>query len=635
MRKEIYTQSASLHASVVARPKKPSITGVTRLETQPTTVGLQAGLQAPVADPLWLLARQWQFNEFEGEDAGTPIDLSFAIDGTRVDAFRPGASPDTAWQPLNDGGPPIETRVEAEAVWRTHPRLRAEAGQHALRMAAKPLRDALLLAFPLTLQAPTDADSDRAGARWAALLGSGRSVDGAALAAALQPLRDADGALTSLPPTLPLAGADADAARAVLTRWLRWLDAFVVEGDGASWQRNRLEYAFALRAGATQLEADEYTDGRVDWDDFVARGGEQAEPPNPIKQAFAVASRLPAPVTYPGMPAERYWEFEDGNVNFAGAEAGVTDVLRLCVTEFALTYGNDWFLVPVRLPVGWLHRVSRFDVRDSFGVASSPQPMRNPDGSQWTLYALAAERGSRVAHTLFLPDTLDGVQEGTVLEHTLLARDEMANVAWAIERTVQGAAGEPLNRTQEAQALAFQQRIDFSGAAAADATLVYRLQTPVPSNWTPLLPVRDPLLNLADPLSIRLARAGFKRFYPQAGVDVIGEDSPEYAAFLAHLRGQPNFIDVDELDANLVAATFHPRGWLLRSDPTVPLAGDPLLLEEEEVPRIGATLKRKFQYARSSDGRSWLWIGRSKTAGRGEARGELRYDVAVKRQTLR
>ena len=53
------------------------------------------------------------------------------------------------------------------------------------------------------------------------------------------------------------------------------------------------------------------------------------------------------------------------------------------------------------------------------------------------------------------------------------------------------------------------------------------------------------------------------------------------------------------------------------------------------MPRIGATLKRKFQYARSSDGRAWLWLGRSKTAGRGEARSALRYDVAVKRETLR
>jgi hypothetical protein len=37
----------------------------------------------------------------------------------------------------------------------------------------------------------------------------------------------------------------------------------------------------------------------------------------------------------------------------------------------------------------------------------------------------------------------------------------------------------------------------------------------------------------------------------------------------------------------------------------------------------------------SSDGRTWLWVGRSKMAGRGEAQSAPRFDVAVKRETLR
>jgi hypothetical protein len=53
------------------------------------------------------------------------------------------------------------------------------------------------------------------------------------------------------------------------------------------------------------------------------------------------------------------------------------------------------------------------------------------------------------------------------------------------------------------------------------------------------------------------------------------------------------------------------------------------------VPRIGAILKRTFQYARSSDRRSWLSIGRSKTAGRGEASSNLRFDAVVKATTTR
>lgn len=631
-----YELSKNAASQTFVGVRTPSITGITRLETQPTAINLQAGLAAPLADPLWLLSRQWQFNEFQGEDAGTPLRLAFQVQGVKVDAFRAGADPAAAWQPIDDHDVPIETRVEAEPAWATHPRLRGEAGMHALRMASAPVRVALLAAYPFALAAPTDADADRAGLLWSTLLDA-RTIDALALANELRPLLDAGGKLGALPARVALGGADADVAKTMLEKWIAWLDTVLYEGDAAhsSWQRNRMEYAFALKAGDTRLDAAEYTDGHLDWEDFQATAVATAK--EPVRQTFAVASRHPTPVRYPGMPAERFWEFEDGDVNFAGAEAGVTDLLRMSVTEFALTFGNDWFLVPVRLPVGWVHQVSDFVITDSFGVASSANAIVNPDGTQWAMYSMTADvtLQGRLQHALFLPDSLDGVLEGAVLEETTLARDEMANLAWAIEHTVQGVSGEPLDRGLEAHALAFQQRIAFDGGIDSPQ-LVYRLQTPVPANWTPLLPVRDTPFNPADPLTIRLARAGMKRFYPEASIEVIGAVDPAYVDFLALLDAQADFISRVDIGDGLRSYVFYPRGWMLRRDPLHPMADDDtLLVEEEEVPRIGATLKRKFQYARSSDGRTWLWVGRSKVAGRGEAQSALRFDVAVKRETLR
>src|SRR5204862_353234 len=235
-----------------------------------------------------------------------------------------------------------------------------------------------------------------------------RTSDAVDLAGELRPLLDANGQLGSLPARLALGGADADAAMKMLAKWLAWLDAMLYEGDAAnpSWQRNRMEYAFALKAGDAQLDADEYTDGHVDWEDFRA-------------------------------------------------------------------------------------------------TAAAPA--------------------------------------GAVREETLLARDEMANRAWAIEHTVQGVSGEPLDRDLEAHARAFQQKIDFDGGIDSPQ-LVYRLQTPVPANWTPLLPVRDTPIDFNDPLTIRLARAGMKRFYPEASVEVIGAVDPAYVDFLALLDAQTDFV---------------------------------------------------------------------------------------------
>ena len=110
MRIEFNKAAASLN---FVGARKPSITGITRLETQPTTISLQAGLAAPLADPLWLLSRQWQFNEFQGEDAGTPLRLAFEVQGVRVDAFRAGTDEAGPWQPIAEHDVPIETSVEA------------------------------------------------------------------------------------------------------------------------------------------------------------------------------------------------------------------------------------------------------------------------------------------------------------------------------------------------------------------------------------------------------------------------------------------------------------------------------------------------------------------------------------------
>ncbi len=293
--------------------------------------------------------------------------------------------------------------------------------------------------------------------------------------------------------------------------------------------------------------------------------------------------------------------------------------------------------MPVRLPVGGLYKVTDLEITDSFGIVANAKAIANPNGTQWTMYSITADANlqGRLQHTMLLPDSLDGVQEGAVLEETLLARDEMANLAWAIEKRVQGVSGEPLDRDLEARALAFQQQIHFE-TQPDSPQLVYRLATPVPANWTPLLPVRGPVLNLTDPLTIQLARAGMKRFYPEASVAVLGAVDADYQDFLALLDEETSFVTRLAIGDDLRAYVFYPRGHLLRRDPALTMADDDtLILEEEEVPRIGAVLKRKFQYARSSDGRSWLWIGRSKIAGRGGAASDLRFDVAVKKAALR
>ena len=222
---------ASITSAVV---REPSITGFSRLETSPVSPKLDQGLQAMIADPLWMLARQWQFDEFQGNDAGTPLTTSFTVQGLPVTGLKPGRDKTLGgFQTLKDDSPPVEALVEFEPALSRHPRLNAEAGQHALRMASAAtlpgLGAALLKSFALTVTAPEDPDSDVRGLLWSVVL-SGRAVDAAKLAAALRPNLAADGTLTALPAALTVPAGEKAAAPKLLAAWLAWLDQFVLEG---------------------------------------------------------------------------------------------------------------------------------------------------------------------------------------------------------------------------------------------------------------------------------------------------------------------------------------------------------------------------------------------------------------------
>lgn len=212
------------------------------------------------------------------------------------------------------------------------------------------------------------------------------------------------------------------------------------------------------------------------------------------------------------------------------------------------------------------------------------------------MYELTLEDGApRMARDLFfLPPTLPGVHEGRPVEEVAFLRDEMANLAWAVERRVPGASGEGMDRTLEASRRAAHQALP---GIEADATLIYRLATEVPEHWIPLVPVHDPCTGTGALFGIQLERGTMIR----TGLD--GVRHP-----------------------------IQPRGLLLRTDPAVaPEDETPLRLEEEEVPREGAIVTRRYQFSRWLDGRSCLWLGRRKMVGRGEGSSGLRFDLAERR----
>ena len=507
---------------------------------------------------------------------------------------------------------PLEVAVESETALALHPRLAAEAGLQLQRMLTAAelsgLRDAFVSAYSLTLAEDASAGTDTNGSEWLSLA-AGRALDARRLAAVLRPLRAADGSLSALPPQPVLPAESQGAARDVLQRWLAWYDALLIDTDAnAAWNVHRLEYAFATAAptpeGALTLVADEYADGRLDWYALRAAAaslGEGAADATTIT-ALQVRPLLPMPVQYAGKPADRYWEFEDETINFGALAAGPTDLTRLLLAEFGLVYGNDWFVVPLRLPVGSITRVTRCLARDTFGVVTEITRSRNSGGTAWALFELterppsfstSGTTGPAARDWLLLAPTLAQTLEGDAVEQVALFRDELANIAWAVEHVVQGASGDPYPRYDEASRRAAQQQVD---GPPLNAQLVYRLATSVPEHWLPLVPV------------------------PAEG------SNPGLAPVIQFQRRA-----LLRVEADGTRRAIQPRGQLLRTDPRGSVELEPALrLEEEEIGREGVIVERNFQLARWLDGRTLLWLGRRKSVGRGEGASGLRFDALFK-----
>src|SRR5690349_15893640 len=91
-----------------------SITSWTRLEPHTRSDDLSAGLEARVHDPLWFLARQWQLGELTGEDGGTPLSASIAVQEVPLSGVTAGA-PLAAMVEREGASPHYDVRASVEA----------------------------------------------------------------------------------------------------------------------------------------------------------------------------------------------------------------------------------------------------------------------------------------------------------------------------------------------------------------------------------------------------------------------------------------------------------------------------------------------------------------------------------------
>ncbi len=368
---------------------------------------------------------------------------------------------------------------------------------------------------------------------------------------------------------------DAGAVAGAATAWLEHCDASLAETGATTWVSDRLTHVFSVAtgngAGDVVLDADGTRGDGLDWHAFDAR-------PSPATGFTALPSTrtIPTGVRFRGMPNARWWEFEDESVDLGAVDAGPSDVGRMAMLEFALVYANDFFAIPLQVPIGTLTRITSLIVGDTFGMRLAIEPAAqrtHPLGAQrWTMFTLSqrapgAPADDAVAGFLFMPPVAGQLLVSETVEEVLMLRDEMAEMAWAVERRYEGETGRATEAIEEMARSA-----PAVAAPGADATLRYVLGTAVPPYWFPMVAVAD-----ADGVRLRLEQMA-------------------------------------DRDASVV-----PRGRFLD------LAAQPI--PDAEVPREGTQLTRDYALTRWTGGATLAWARRVRGVGSGEGSSGLRFDA--------
>ena len=556
------------------------------ISTASSTEDERAALAAAIADPLWLLARQWQTGGLMADDAGTPVHVELAhatmtiqLDGTPLAA--PVAAMIEAERPPSAYAMAIceRTRLAAELMRRLR-----DAGLADAPIAA--LRAALSHAYPLP--------HSTVGASQAPF--AGRLPDAAALFTALAAVLAPDGSGGPFPALSGVDPADAptaQAAEAAVRAWFAWAHPQLGPAAGlgtpedadiapAAWDPERLDYRFALTAdlpdGTVTLRADGYDGTGIDWHSF------DRSTLAPLGNAAAAATIevRPSPVRYAGMPRPRFWELEDGNVNL-DLMAG-RDPAHALLAMFAHAYANDWFVVPLDVAPG-ASLIERLTITDTFGTTTDIAPTAALDGpgARWSLWelsttplpAVAPNEGDAAAGLRIHLPIAGSILDGSLLEDVLIARDEMANLAWLIELTTLDRDGSPVDRFRRWLQLRVADDPTFNPAAHQGAA-GYRLGPTLPDNWYPL----------------------------------VGDRSTTAAPRLLLAQLPPGATDVSDegVQGRLIP---HHVG---------------TVVADEEASRSGSRVRRLDRLMRTSSARH-VWRARVKQPGTAEASSGLRFDV--------
>lgn len=390
---------------------------------------------AELADPAWMVGRQWQLGEHQGENASSPVDVRLVRRLVPIEAMveRPGESPAVI---------PGEALVEGcRQDWWTVGR-RARLGRAARRAGVV---DALV-----------DGGVDEDKLMFAQLTGPYARLNGIA----------ADGrAVHGHEPGYPVFGE-------------------VPTGGDDRWDTETLAYHACFPCGGSELVVGGidggpggrwggHDGGDVDWWSLDAAGPAVAAGDRKGRRSL---QRFPDRFRWPGAPAPRWWQIEDHHVDLGGLAPDRAHLATTMVLDVLSGHADHWFRVPIPARLGHVLHLAALEVTDTFGDTWPwPRPSLAPaDG--WTLFQVAGLGSSEVP----IWGVASAPLVGEVLDEVTIGMDEDANLVWAVEERLGGVATD-----RRAPGVAPPPAIDDEDRPVAPPPYRYVPTTDVPEHWHP------------------------------------------------------------------------------------------------------------------------------------------------------
>jgi len=635
---------------------KPNYSSWYRLEPSSRNEDFSTGITAPVHDPLWMLTRQWQLGEFEGEDSGSAIYVNVESEKGKISAVEQDG--DRKIMVDYNDSVPLEVLVEGTRLEVT-PRLGSGNGElkpqldlqmqvrlglqfhRELDLQLKDLDQVELRDLRRFLAQDPDLRFDlddgleeyevEETKKFVSIV-KGRvinvyratNLDSAEklVNKALQYFADkpnVSAKLTGAPEKL-IVGAFNN-----LKDW--WNGNRVHENKEESffekpsdnfsaWNARQLEYNFKVQINSKDnskklmLDASDYKEDHLDWYSFtVSDSSDSLELPESVRSEPAISTTL----TFAGMPEKRWWNFENRYIDFGSISPKKNNIASTLLMEFALVYSPDWFVLPYRMEVGTINKIKNLTVVDCFGEKTIIEPAGHtsselsmiPDldisWDSWGMFTLAKKYKDRdkshYTPYFFLPPTVDYVLSSSPLEEIRMLTDETANLVWAVERKYRTFYGEPVSG-YEHSVLFQKSKKEISDtekdASESELPLKYTLMTSVPRNWIPFIPVHTNDVTTLPSNPLR-----------------------------KHIQLQRATM-IDAIDKTCI----RPNSRLLSE------VKPHYYVDEAEVPRNGIIVSENCQRTIWHTGEIFLWIGRKKIYGAGEGSSGLRFDtVPLKKNT--